>query len=245
MSAVAEGNVWSIHPTTTLGRWLRRLLVVSMLRSAALFVFDLETSSDAVRLFRHRSVARVYTLPAFVDALMGPLAFLAFVMVVVWLVWQYRSHGNLWAVGADGLRFTPGWAVGWWFVPVAGLVMPYMVMKELWSASGAASDGGGPGWLRTWWIASATALTLTVASVLLELHAGFTGRLYLSARLHWWAAARAAGAVAASSEILAGYLAIGVIRRIDHAEKEARDKSLAAWATPDAVPRPDLGSSGG
>jgi hypothetical protein len=53
-----------------------------------------------------------------------------------WLVWQHRDHRLLrHAVGPT--RFTPGWAVGWWFVPFANLVRPYQVVRE------AASVGEG------------------------------------------------------------------------------------------------------
>ena len=36
---------------------------------------------------------------------------------VAWLVWQHRRQRNLVRLGARQLRFTPRWAVGWWFVP--------------------------------------------------------------------------------------------------------------------------------
>ena len=51
--------------------------------------------------------------------------------VVVWLVWQHHATANLWSRGLPGLRFTPGWVVGWWFVPFANLVLPYLAMREL------------------------------------------------------------------------------------------------------------------
>jgi hypothetical protein len=66
---------------------------------------------------------------------------------IVWLVWQHRSHTNLRAVGRRNLRFTPGWAVGWWFVPFANLVMPFQTVRELWKASGRDFDWGRT---RTW-----------------------------------------------------------------------------------------------
>jgi hypothetical protein len=66
---------------------------------------------------------------------------------ILWLVWQHRGHGNLRVAGADRLRFTPGWAVGWWFVPFANLVKPFQSVRELWKAS-----DGAPQWsqTRTW-----------------------------------------------------------------------------------------------
>jgi len=58
------------------------------------------------------------------------------VTAVVWLIWQHRAHANLSGLGATQLRFTPGWAVGWWCVPLANLVKPFQTMRELWKASG-------------------------------------------------------------------------------------------------------------
>ena len=57
---------------------------------------------------------------------------------IVWLVWQHRSQSNLRAVGTVGLRFSPGWAVGWWFVPIANLWKPFQTVRELHKASAGA-----------------------------------------------------------------------------------------------------------
>ncbi len=65
---------------------------------------------------------------------LGWLAIFLFT-VVVFCLWIYRSNAALRAAGVYGLNFTPGWAVGWWFVPFANLFKPYQVMRELWDAS--------------------------------------------------------------------------------------------------------------
>jgi hypothetical protein len=76
---------------------------------------------------------------------------------IAWLVWQHRAHANLPALGAGKLRFTPGWAVGWWFVPFANLVRPPQVMSELIRASDPASgrpeqpDPKTPPIIWVWW----------------------------------------------------------------------------------------------
>ena len=76
---------------------------------------------------------------------------------IVWLIWQHRGQSNLWARGVPGLRYSPGWAVGWWFVPFASFFMPYKTTRELWWNAGrpAAStepvEPGGRGLLRLWW----------------------------------------------------------------------------------------------
>lgn len=33
------------------------------------------------------------------------------------------------------MGFTPGWAVGWYFVPIAWFWKPYQAMREIWQAS--------------------------------------------------------------------------------------------------------------
>ncbi len=68
---------------------------------------------------------------------------------VVWLVWTHGCQRILSRL-AGPVRFTPGWAVGWWFVPFANFVKPYQVMREQ-SEAGPAPPAVPRGLLRTWW----------------------------------------------------------------------------------------------
>jgi hypothetical protein len=73
--------------------------------------------------------------------------------VVVFGVWIVQAHRNVRALGATGLRFSPGWAVGSFFVPVLNWWRPYQAMSDLWNAS-RALDGeamGSRGILPLWW----------------------------------------------------------------------------------------------
>lgn len=54
---------------------------------------------------------------------------------VLVLNWIHRANHNARQLGAADMRFTPGWAVGWYFVPVAWFWKPYQVMSEIWRAS--------------------------------------------------------------------------------------------------------------
>jgi hypothetical protein len=61
-------------------------------------------------------------------------AFLVFVAaVIVFCIWLRRI--NLAIRNLRFITFTPGWAVGWWFVPFANLYKPYQMMVELWRAT--------------------------------------------------------------------------------------------------------------
>src|SRR4030095_8115621 len=54
------------------------------------------------------------------------------------LVWIYAAHANLPALNAGPLEFSPGWAVGWFFIPIANLVKPYQAVVEIWKGSDPA-----------------------------------------------------------------------------------------------------------
>jgi len=54
---------------------------------------------------------------------------------VVGGMWIYRAACNVRGLGARGLETTPGWAVGWYAVPIMSLFRPFMAMSEIWRAS--------------------------------------------------------------------------------------------------------------
>lgn len=86
---------------------------------------------------------------------LGLMATYLFVLVS-WFVWQHRAASNLVAMGRAGLQFTPGWHIGWWFVPFANLLMPYRTMKELVLGSDIEQDADWsvapePSYLRMMW----------------------------------------------------------------------------------------------
>lgn len=54
--------------------------------------------------------------------------------VVSFLAWFSRSYRNLRALGAEGLEYSPGVAVGWWFVPIGNCWKPFGVAVEIWKA---------------------------------------------------------------------------------------------------------------
>jgi hypothetical protein len=74
---------------------------------------------------------------------------------VVWLVWQHRAQANAQHLTTKKLTFSPGWAVGWWFIPLANLVQPFLAVRELWQASGGTGSLEEGTWpvLVLWWIA--------------------------------------------------------------------------------------------
>jgi uncharacterized membrane protein len=80
--------------------------------------------------------------------------------VIFFLIWLHRSYKNLDPLGARHLEHTPGWAVGYWFIPILNLFKPFQVVRDIWNESdpdvdpemGFLSGGGGtPALLGVWW----------------------------------------------------------------------------------------------
>lgn len=68
--------------------------------------------------------------------LSGFLYFIAGVCgVVSFCLWINRATQNLFVYGVPRLSYTPGWAVGWFFIPLAQIVMGFLVVIQLWKGT--------------------------------------------------------------------------------------------------------------
>lgn len=117
--------------------WLTAFLVVMLWVSLGSEVVSI--ASDAAQL---SLLKQPFFTPDAVEAndarqgLVGIGYILVFLVTAfTFLKWVYRATLNSQGFGAVGMRCTPGWAVGCYFVPFLNLVRPYQVMKELWQIS--------------------------------------------------------------------------------------------------------------
>jgi uncharacterized protein DUF4328 len=79
-----------------------------------------------------------FTLADLIQFLVALATLFVFIsLVIAFLVWLHRSVKNLPALGTpkSKVEHTPGWAVGFFFIPVAHLFLPYRVLKETWAKS--------------------------------------------------------------------------------------------------------------
>ena len=51
------------------------------------------------------------------------------------LKWIYQANQNARQLGAKDMAFSPGWSIGFYFIPIVSLWKPYQAMKEIWKAS--------------------------------------------------------------------------------------------------------------
>jgi hypothetical protein len=81
------------------------------------------------------------------------------VIVVLFIIWMYRAAKNNEALERQHPRFGPGWSIGAWFIPLANLVIPVMIMQDLWRGASPEVLRGDPTWRRSkgcwligaWW----------------------------------------------------------------------------------------------
>jgi len=123
---------------------------------------------------------------------------LSLILAVFWCIWTVRSAQNVRAFGARGLRFSPGWAAGWYFVPFMNLFKPYQAMLEIWRATinPQNPDAAKPSrivdaWWFLWLISNvmtnvAMRLSTTELAILLPISSGLTVLSVLAALYMVW-----------------------------------------------------------
>ncbi|MDH3493190.1 MAG: DUF4328 domain-containing protein [Acidobacteriota bacterium] len=57
------------------------------------------------------------------------------VTIGFFLVWIKRSYRNLSFFGVQALNSTPGWAVGYWFIPILSFYYPLKIVNEIYHGS--------------------------------------------------------------------------------------------------------------
>ena len=74
--------------------------------------------------------------------------------IIFFLRWTYKSSQISHLSGAKNLKFSPGWSVGWYFIPIALLWKPYQAFKQIYQVSIQINDWKNvsiPSSLRWWW----------------------------------------------------------------------------------------------
>ena len=138
---------------------------------------------------------------------------------VVFLMWFHRVYRNLPALGAAGLRFTPGWVVGYWFIPFANLVRPVQAAGEMFRGSDPAlNETWGTAWQRrpgsvlvgSWW----------AIWLISNIYDNFSMRISLATEsIESLISSSWLSIVGAALNILAALLAIAMITSIDRRQE--------------------------
>lgn len=154
---------------------------------------------------------------------------------VAFLFWFSRAYRNLRALGAGGLRYGHGWAVGAWFVPILNIWRPKQIANDIWRASDpdlppqARLDWEGepvPILFLAWWLSYLATGFLYSGSSRLAIRADTLDELQEMNTLFL---------VADLVSILAGVLALVVVRRTTR-RQSARAARLGVAPEDDPTP---------
>ncbi|HMF15890.1 MAG TPA: DUF4328 domain-containing protein [Gemmataceae bacterium] len=72
-------------------------------------------------------------------------------MAVVFLMWIYSAYANLQTLGTHRLQYSPGWAVGYFFIPILNLFRPIQVVQEIWRQSDPQNRDSNSAMAGFWW----------------------------------------------------------------------------------------------
>ena len=156
----------------------------------------------------------------------GGVALLTMIVMLATIItfgrWIVLSHRNLPALGARHIDFTPGWAVGWFFIPIANWFKPYQAMRSLWQHSRNVHkpEIEDSTWvLPTWWTLWLISSFLGNIAMRVTLRADTNDELLVSSRLD----------VANCAVDIALYAVAAVlVTRIWQSQKTQRDNPAAA-----------------
>jgi hypothetical protein len=142
------------------------------------------------------------------------------ITIVVFCVWIHRAAVNVRALGAEGLVFTPGWCVRWYFVPIANLWKPFQAMREIWKGSknpsGWRTEATNPllGWWWAGWI---------ISNVLDQAYFRTSSGAHSVSAL---SAATSVGIVSDLADIIADALALVLVTSVCRLQVSAYDRRL-------------------
>ena len=121
------------------------------------------------------------------DSRQDSLRLIQFVLFVISgiliLKWIYRANYNVRQLGASHMNFTPGWSVGWYFIPIANFWKPYQALKEIWKASSSPRYWTGQfvsPLLPWWWFLWIMYCMYVILSIQWLLRGGWLSVLYLA-----------------------------------------------------------------
>ena len=161
-----------------------------------------------------------------VSAVVGLLLLVSLAITVLFIIWMWRAASNLPLFGRVRPKFSPGFAIGGWFIPLANFIIPGMQMFEIDKGSGPRLRAGerprGSGLVVVWWIVFVVGR--------LGAFAAPSFKLFHRYKLGGFDVVNLILVVCSALTAIAAVLAVLVIRRIT-ARQDAGAAELAAGPT--------------
>jgi len=140
------------------------LIIVGVLSALGVFAFINRVGVESDILdgnFTSDLNDRIDDADGFVGGTVAFYLLLMIAILVLIIIWTFRAMKNNEALGRQGARFTPGWGIAGWLIPLANLVIPVLIFQDLWRGSDPGKPVGDPSWrgaqgsglVGVWWAA--------------------------------------------------------------------------------------------
>lgn len=233
------------------GRTLARVVIILLIASMILDVVGIFSTLSQISLLNKVAGGYAITESEAMEndsrqLTIARLQLLVYLITAIcFLVWIHRTYKNLKPLGTQNPDYSPGWAVGYFFIPFINLVRPHQVVQEIWRESNPETVAALSPYERqafTYASGSRNAALVTfwwVAYLLMNVMAYFAARLGTDAKsLNDFAGASWISIVSDSISIVAAILAILVVRKIDSMQEE-KYRRLTTMAPRPAIPPAD------
>ena len=137
------------------GRWCKVFFVAVACLAAFTVIYWLVGMSNAANDAAGFKRMTYDELDSWVSAAkgLGAWAFmLSLGLVIAIPAWFSRTVDNLPPLAGGTPRHSPGESIVWWFVPLANLVLPFMMVREAWHRYATPSRHGNAWTIVAWWI---------------------------------------------------------------------------------------------
>ena len=228
-------------PLSKLHKWVVGLLIVAVIVEVAALLSDFSEISLLQRFESGEFTSQAEALDAAEtnddrQASLGGLQVILLVATgIVFLRWVNNAYKNVARLGAHN-RYSSGWAIGAWFVPILNFFRPKQIMDDIWRASdpelppdmgrrydGAPVPAAFHWWWAAWLVSNLTGLVfrgLSDGNTLSELQRASLFR-----------------AIGDGTSIVAGILLILIVRSTTE-RQEARARALQTAAAVAAAEQP-------
>ena len=222
--------VWMVSAIGLVVVNLLRLGLVNRIASGQAVTLDEARTSDSLVSGAALASVGVYVLAA-----------------IAVLMWLHRVARNNQSFGERDLRFSPGLAVGVWFIPFANFVRPYHAVREAWAASDpqlpwstpeTRRHSRGSGLVLAWWLTFIAGSLVSVATLGYGPDSGVDAVTRVTAITY-------ITVVQETLHLAAALLLIAVVRRLTSRQDQKAQSMLAAVLarpTPPAYAIPAISS---
>ena len=148
--SVLPGNIASIYGPYRDARGLAKVVIILLALNAVIYLalgginalYYSVLSAEELNLDKAESVESMMVICGI------SMAIVFLVTVIIFCVWTNRMMKNTWAIRGGNHLTTPGWAVGWYFIPLVSMWKPLGAVQQM---RDAVYSGPGGLNLTPWW----------------------------------------------------------------------------------------------